>query len=232
MRLKTGVRGWGGYSCVLAVLAIGLLSSGCTSGAQYRKTIEDQEAEIRSLREERAGLKRDKESYMGELDELAVRLQEANARLAEAPQPVEGEDRHPELEELGIGYGMRNGMAVITIPAGITFPSGKADLSAQGKTALKEVAAVLKKSHETGIYSIEGHTDTDPIKKSAFGSNRELSLARAMAVLAFLVEDCQIPDEQCVLVGHGQYRPVDPNTTDAAKSKNRRVEIVVHGIPR
>lgn len=227
-----GVRERKGTMGALALAGLVLFTTGCTSSAQYRRTIEDQEAEIRALREERAGLKRDREAYLGEVDELSVRLQEANARLAEAPQPAPAAERHPELEELGIGYGIRNGMTVITIPAGITFPSGKAELSAQGKKALKEVAAVLKKSHGTGVYSIEGHTDVDPIKKSSFGSNRELSLARGMAVLKYLVEDCGVPDEQCVLVGHGQYRPVDPKTTDSAKAKNRRVEIVVHAVPR
>jgi chemotaxis protein MotB len=118
-------------------------------------------------------------------------------------------------------------MAVITIPSSISFPSGKAELSAQGQNALRQVAAVLKQSHPTGLYSIEGHTDTDPIRKSGFESNRDLSLERAMAVLTYLVEDCRIPDEQCVVVGHGQYRPIDPGTSSAAKAKNRRVEIVV-----
>jgi outer membrane protein OmpA-like peptidoglycan-associated protein len=39
-----------------------------------------------------------------------------------------------------------------------------------------------------------------------------------------------VPDEQCVVVGHGQYRPVSSGATDDAKSQNRRVEIVVHDV--
>lgn len=203
-------------------------TAGCTSSGQYRRTLDEKDAEIRTLREERAELKRERDAHLGELDDLGVRLQEANARLTEPPLPDASMESHPALDELGIGYGMRNGMAVITIPSSVTFPSGKAELSSQGEKALKEVAAVLKQSHANGVYSIEGHTDTDPIKKSSFESNRELSLARALAVLTFLVEGCHIPDEQCVIVGHGQYRPVDTGSDGDSKGKNRRVEIVVH----
>ena len=49
-----------------------------------------------------------------------------------------------------------------------------------------------------------------------------------MAVLAHLVEHCAIPDEQCIVVGHGQYSPMVAGETASAKAQNRRVEIVVH----
>jgi chemotaxis protein MotB len=142
------------------------------------------------------------------------------------PQVIEAQ---PSLADLGIGYAYRDGVAVITIPSSITFASGKASLSSSGKAALREVAAVLARSHSGGTYSIEGHTDTDPISKSSFGTNRALSLERATAVLTHLVEECGIPDDQCVVVGHGQYRPIDSANTSAAKAKNRRVEIIVYG---
>lgn len=223
---KVRTRAW--LAGLLCVFGVGLASAGCTSPEQYRKALDEKDEQIRALREERANLKRERDEQMSQLDSMSVRLQEANARVSQAPEKTEELHSEPGLEELGIGYGMRDGMTVITIPSSITFPSGKAELSAEGKNALKQVAAVLKQSHSSGVYWIEGHTDTDPIRKSSFDSNRELSLARAMAVLAFLVEDCRIPDEQCVLVGYGQYRPLDTGTSAAAKAKNRRVEIVVH----
>ena len=53
-------------------------------------------------------------------------------------------------------------------------------------------------------------------------------MARAMEVHAFLVEQCGIPDDQCVVAGYGQYRPVASNDSADGKAKNRRVEITVH----
>jgi chemotaxis protein MotB len=117
---------------------------------------------------------------------------------------------------------------VISIPSSITFASGQATLSKEGQKALQNVASTLKKEYPGAKYGIEGHTDSDPIKKSKFTSNRDLSIARAMAVLTYLVEECKIPDESCIVAGHGQYDPIGSNKSDSDKAKNRRVEIVVH----
>lgn len=213
---------------LLGLLGTVILASSCTSPEQYRKAIDERDQEITDLREERVELKRGRQSLLAQIDALNSQLQEANRRLDEKPAPVEAA-AHPGLESLGIEYLYQDGMAVIRVPSSITFASGQATLSAEGKKALREVARVLKEEHPGGVYSIEGHTDTDPIKKSKFQTNRDLSLARATAVLTFLVEDCDLLDEQCVVVGHGQYRPLDPASTTAAKTRNRRVEIVVHG---
>jgi chemotaxis protein MotB len=213
---------------LLGFLLIALGVGACTSPEAYRQAIGERDQEISDLREERVRLKRDRQGLLAEIDSLGSQLREANQRSIEKPEPVEAAS-HPGLEDLGIDYLYRDGLAVITIPSSITFPSGKADLSKQGKSALRSVATVLKGNHASGVFSIEGHTDADPIQKSKFGTNRDLSIARAMAVLTFLVEDCDISDEQCVVLGHGQYRPLDPANTKAAKTRNRRVEIVVHG---
>jgi len=201
-------------------------SAGCTSSEAYRRSIDERDNQIRALREEKAALKRERQACLGEIDALGAQLAEANARVS-APVDASwaGDAR---LESLGIGYELRNGMAVITIPSSITFPSGRAELSREGEKALREVAAVLAASHGAGVYHIEGHTDTDPIRKSKFATNRDLSLARATAVLTFLVEACGVRDEQCVVVGYGQYRPLDGSGTAAGKGRDRRVEIVVH----
>ena len=49
-----------------------------------------------------------------------------------------------------------------------------------------------------------------------------------MSVLHYLVEDCNVADEQCVVAGHGQYQPVSSGSDNGSKARNRRVEIVVH----
>src|SRR5690349_4558271 len=156
-------------------------------------------------------------------------LSDANARPqaepAAAPAPEPQPAKIPELDAAGISYGVRDGNVFISIPSSITFASGQATLSKEGQGALKKVAGLLKKEHAGAKYSIEGHTDDDPIKKSKFETNRELSYARAMAVLAYLVSDCGIRDDDCVVVAHGQYEPL---VAKGDKAKNRRVEIVVH----
>jgi chemotaxis protein MotB len=207
-------------------LLLSLVQTGCVSSRGYQQAMDEKEAEIRGLREERAALKAQIQRQKSDFDTARGEVVEASAKTAESAAP--SETKFPELDSMGISYGMRDGNMVISIPSSITFPSGQATLSKDGQKALKEVASTLKKQYVGAKYAIEGHTDTDPIKKSKFTSNRELSISRAMAVLTYLVEECGIKDDQCIVAGHGQYDPVSPNKGDAEKAKNRRVEIVVH----
>lgn len=73
---------------------------------------------------------------------------------------------------------------------------------------------------------IEGHTDDMPIHNTLFASNWELSTARALAVLRFLIQS-QVPPERLSVAGLAQYQPLEPNTTRRGRSRNRRVEIVI-----
>jgi chemotaxis protein MotB len=203
-----------------------IVSQGCVSSRGHQQAMDQKDSEIRALREERASLKSQIQRQKNELDSARGEAAEASARTIEPAAPET--TSFPELDSMGISYGMRDGNMVISIPSSITFASGQATLSKDGQKALQNVAATLKKEYPGAKYGIEGHTDSDPIKKSKFSSNRDLSIARAMAVLTYLVEECKIPDDACVVAGHGQYDPIGSNKTDSDKAKNRRVEIVVH----
>lgn len=204
--------------------ALALVCAFASSGCASHKTLRNYQDEIRTLREERTNLKKENRDLRNQLDGYEVALAEANARVTAIPESK----TYGELDDYGIEYGNRDGNFVISVPTEITFGSGRADLTKGGKSALQAVARTLTADYGSGEYWIEGHTDDDPIKKSKWGSNRELSIARAVAVLTFLVEECGVPDDQCVVAGHGQYEPVAPNSSKTDKAKNRRVEIVVH----
>jgi len=208
------------------VVIAAALSAGCAS-TQYKAVLDEREQENRALREERTALKGDMRDLRYQKDSLETALAEANARLLEQPEKQAGQD-FPDLDRAGVGYGIRDGHMVLTIPTEITFSSGKAELSKGGRNALASVAAMLGREFPDGEYWIEGHTDSDPIVKSKYPTNRDLSLARAMAVLHYLVGDAGVRDGQCVVAGWGEYRPVANNQSAASKAKNRRVEIVVH----
>jgi chemotaxis protein MotB len=205
------------------------LAAGCAS-TQYQAALDETANENRALREERASLKGQNRDLQSQRESLETALAEANARLLAEPQREAGQS-YPELDAAGVGYGTRDGRMVLTIPTEITFGAGKAELSSQGKKALQAVAKMLKRDYPDGEYWIEGHTDSDPIVKSKFASNRDLSLHRAMAVLHFLVDDAEMEDSSCVVAGWGPHRPVAANDTQANKAKNRRVEIVVEQKP-
>ncbi len=215
-------------ACMAGVLLFSPALTSCVSSRGYQAALDDRDAEIRKLREERAALKSQIQSIKSNLDTVQGELVDASSQPAE---PAAEPQKFPELDSLGIDYGVRDGNMVISIPSSITFASGQATISKEGQKALKEVAATLKRQYPDARYSMEGHTDTDPIQKSKFSSNRELSVQRAMAVLTYLVAECGVPDARCVVAGHGEYDPVARGDGKGDKAKNRRVEIVVlkHG---
>jgi chemotaxis protein MotB len=213
-------------ACIALVLLFSPALTSCVSSRGYQAALDDRDAEIRKLREERAALKSQIQSMKSNLDTVQGELADASSRPA--AEPASEPQKFPELDSLGIDYGVRDGNMVISIPSSITFASGQATISKEGQKALKEVASTLKRQYPDAKYSMEGHTDTDPISKSKFSSNRELSVQRAMAVLTYLVADCGVPDSQCVVAGHGEYDPVAHGDGKGEKAKNRRVEIVVH----
>jgi chemotaxis protein MotB len=220
---------------LLGTLLLPLLA-GCVTSRTHQQAIDEKDAQIRELHEERSTLKSQIQGLKSQLDTANGELANSGAHTSavtpasSAASEMKGEAKNekiPELDDVGVSYGMRDGNMVISIPSSITFPSGEATLSKEGEKALKQVAATLKKKYPNASYSIEGHTDTDPIKKSKYTTNRDLSIARARAVHTYMVVDCAVPDAKCIVVGYGEYEPVAPNTTDKDKARNRRVEIVV-----
>ncbi len=222
----------GGLVRVLPLVLLVPCITSCVTSQSHQRALDEKDTTIRELRDERAKLKAQIQGLAASRDDALGQLAEAGspaepAAAEPAPQAAPKRESFPELDSVGVSYGMRDGNMVLSIPSSISFASGKADLSEEGKKALKKVASTLKREYADAHLSVEGHTDADPIKKSSFASNRDLSVARAMAVLRFLVEDCGVPDDRCIVAGHGQYDPVAPNKKDADKAKNRRVDIVV-----
>lgn len=92
---------------------------------------------------------------------------------------------------------------------------------------------VIKKIHEAiknikGTIKVGGHTDDNPISTAEYRSNWELSTARAVSVAHALMEEGKIEENRFEIVGYGDTRPLVPNTTDENRSKNRRVDIIIH----
>lgn len=105
------------------------------------------------------------------------------------------------------------------------FNSGQAALLPGAAEKIKRIAKILS---EHGLeLRIEGHTDNQPIHNDQFGSNWELSTARAMAVLTILVDEAGFDPRKVSVAGFGEYRPVADNATPEGRGKNRRVDLVV-----
>jgi chemotaxis protein MotB len=112
----------------------------------------------------------------------------------------------------------------------VLFDSAKADISPAGKQSLDSLAsALLDLEREIPpdipwILRVDGHTDAKAISGGAFKSNWELSAARAIAVVQYLVSK-GIEPTRLAAAGFGEFQPIDPGTDDVALAHNRRIEL-------
>jgi chemotaxis protein MotB len=112
----------------------------------------------------------------------------------------------------------------------VFFDTGRADLKPEGEAELDKVADALlgiEKQIPTEIpwvLRVDGHTDARPITSGRFKSNWELSTARALSVVQFLVGK-GVPPQRLVAAGFGEFDPIDTGTTEEAYRRNRRIEL-------
>lgn len=149
-----------------------------------------------------------------DLSELERAKQELERRLKD-----EIGDKEVKVEMLEKGL-------VITFVAEVLFDSGKAQLRTDSLPKLDKVTNVLNTTVADLNIGIEGHTDNEPIKRSGWKSNWELSTARALSVLHYLSET-GVEEPRMAATGYGEYRPVEANDSKVGRQKNRRVEIVI-----
>jgi chemotaxis protein MotB len=112
----------------------------------------------------------------------------------------------------------------------VLFAKGDANLSPLGNEEMQKLAGAIKQLEAeippdiAWVLRVDGHTDIDPIQSASFASNWELSSARAIAVVKFLIAQGVAP-KHLVAAGFGEFQPLDPGTSEDAKSQNRRIEL-------
>ena len=112
----------------------------------------------------------------------------------------------------------------------LLFNSGKDDLLQRGFDAVEKAAMAIRHRYPDSLIIIAGHTDNQKLAKGAkFADNQQLSLARAQAVMNYLVKNGMDPTKLSV-VGYGDTKPIATNDTLEGRAKNRRVELVVSGV--
>ncbi len=113
----------------------------------------------------------------------------------------------------------------------VFFDSGAAVLRPEGRAELDKLAAALLDlekqipSEINWVLRVDGHTDTRQLSAtSPFKTNWELSAARAISVVQYLIGKGVSP-QRLVAAGFGEFQPIDPGTTEEAFSRNRRIEL-------
>lgn len=112
----------------------------------------------------------------------------------------------------------------------VLFSSGSAVLGAEGQKEMAKLAVALREISQTipsginWVLRVDGHTDKLPIRTAQFPSNWDLSTARALSVVKFLISQ-GIPAQRLAATGFGQFHPLDDSSSPEALLRNRRIEM-------
>lgn len=204
-------------------------AAACVNPETHREVVGANNA----LRAENASMAEQLRVLSADYERMKAQNEDLGRRAADAAWI---EDQKKRLASLMEKYGggtvsAQNGVELVQTPdgyafrvaGGVLFAPGQNALSEGGKRTLTELAAQLKGRK----LRIDGHTDDQPIQRSQWGTNLRLSVERGMVVADYLIQSAGIPAENVAVAGHSQYRPAQAGSDDAARQKNRRVEIVM-----
>ncbi len=181
------------------------------------KSLNSKEKNLSGLQEE---LKK-REQRVEELEKLISQKEEATEALRrKITNALLG------FKDKGLTIEQKNGNIYISLDAKLLFAKGSTVVDQEGKKALQDLAQVLKDQDDISIL-VEGHTDTDKITGGSMKDNWDLSVLRATSVVRILTEKNGVDTKRITAAGRGEYLPIDPGVNEMAKSKNRRIEIII-----
>ncbi|TDE36625.1 peptidoglycan -binding protein [Antarcticimicrobium sediminis] len=166
---------------------------------------------------------------------------EAKLRIAETDQLKEQakdleryrSDFFGRLREvLGTQEGVRIQGDRFVFSSEVLFAPGETELAPAGKAEIAKIARILRSiaaeipPEINWVIRVDGHTDTVPVRPGAdFADNWELSQARALSVVRYLVDAQGISPGRLAANGFGEYQPINPANTPEARAQNRRIEL-------
>ncbi|MEJ6397536.1 peptidoglycan -binding protein [Yoonia sp. 208BN28-4] len=164
-----------------------------------------------------------------------IRLEEEAARLAAQAQDLERfrSDFFGEIRTLLEG---QDGVQIVgdrfVFSSEVLFRPGQAELSEQGRAEIANIASILRDIADDipngidWVIRVDGHTDDVPLSGTGqYRDNWELSQARSLSVVQYMINFLGIPPERLAANGFGQYQPLVDDDSDAARAANRRIEI-------
>ncbi len=192
---------------------------------------------LRELRSELARLADALDASEATIEEQRAQIVDLGTRLNRALASKVEELRRARSEFFGRlreVLGDRPGVSVegdrFVFQSELLFGSGSAQVGEAGRNQLAQLAATLREVMDelpddlNWVLRVDGHTDRVPINNELFQSNWELSLARAMSVVRFLI-DRGIPADRLAAAGFGEHHPVAEGSTPEDLAKNRRIEL-------
>jgi chemotaxis protein MotB len=200
-------------------------------------------AQVEVLNQQIAALRRQLAAIEQALDSSEKKDKESQARIADLGQRLNlalaqkvqelTKFRSEFFGKLREILGNRPDVRVVgdrfVLQSELFFDTGKADLKPEARSELDKVGAALVELEKqipadiAWVLRVDGHTDVRPITGGQFKSNWDLSAARAIAVVQYLIGKGVSP-QHLVAAGFGEFQPIETAKTDDAYRRNRRIE--------
>src|SRR3984893_13001877 len=201
-------------------------------------------AQVELLNQQIAALRRQLAALEDALEASEKKAKEAQGRIAHLgqrlnvalAQRVQELSRYPSefFGRLRAILGNRPDIRIVgdrfVFQSEVLFDTGSAAIRPEGKVELDKLAAAVTELEKqippeiAWVLRIDGHTDVRPISSPQFPSNWELSSARAISVVQYLISR-GISPQRLVAAGFGEFQPLDGGTTEEAYRRNRRIEL-------
>jgi chemotaxis protein MotB len=196
---------------------------------RLRSELKTARGESEALKARLAGVESAEEQKETRIADLDRQLKEALAQQVEELSQYRSEFFGRLRQLLGDRQDIRVVGDRFVFQSELLFASGSATLDPEGTAALRELAQSLREvagsipSDLDWVLRVDGHTDRLPIRVGPFVSNWELSAARAISVVEFLIRE-GIPPDRLAAAGFGEFRPLDTRDDEIAYRRNRRIE--------
>lgn len=213
------------FSLVMIAVAMSMLT-GCTN---WKKKHADLNVEYENLNGRYENCLTGLESSASQTQALGSELAAKDQEIADLLAQIEAgtADEGDTGFKGDVSVDAAAGTITVTLPNTLLFTSGKAALKKTTISELDHILSVLKERYRGMPVDVVGHTDSDPIRKSKWADNWQLSAERALSVLRYMVKR-GIDDEDIRAVAAGSSRNIESNSTSSGKARNRRVEVVVY----
>ena len=129
-----------------------------------------------------------------------------------------------ELKEVDVQ--VLKGVVYISLADNMLYESGTYTINKRASQTLSKIAKIIKDYKDYDVL-IEGNTDNVPISRENIRNNWDLSCLRASSVVQALQTDYGVDPKRLTAGGRGEYNPLQPNTTDVGKMRNRRTQIII-----
>ena len=195
-----------------------------------------EERRARVLEEEKNTLLEDKTALQAE----TAALQAERLKLLEAEKQDLERYRSEFFGRLRDVLGAQEGVRIVgdrfVFSSEVLFAPGEADLSPDGRREIAKVTDILGNvaneipDEIDWVLQVDGHTDDVPVAAFArFQDNWELSQARALSVVRYMIDVLGMPPDRLSANGFGQFQPINTDDTSEARAQNRRIELKFTG---